>query len=385
MDPSAFQRFRWIGTCSTPNLPQVVPVKRLLARVGPRAVFLVAAGCGNAFIAGGDAVLNDAAADAVVAAPNDGDGAAGDGSLIGQNQACGDRAHANCLEIQTCSAEVLTTTYGDEGTCETRLKLYCLNALAAGSIGNNAAHTEACGQAFSHESCSDFFDLNPQTACVQPKGSLSNGKSCALPGQCESGFCAIVPGSACGLCADAPMPGDPCDKLTTCGQTLACVNATKQCQAFALQGAACGSGSLCGADLFCVGASSTAQGTCQPAVEQAGSTCDPQGRTGAGCDRIQGLTCNSVTKQCAPLVFAAAGQPCGANVGDQFAACANAATCTPQGGEAGAASVCVPTASDGAACDLALGPGCLEPARCIVTDDAGTRGTCQFPDTRSCP
>jgi hypothetical protein len=312
-------------------------------------------------------------------------GADADGGTIGQNQACGDRAHANCLEIASCSAEVLATTYGDEGTCETRLKLFCLNSLAASTNGNSAGLTEACAEAFASEPCTDYFDLSPAPACVQAKGQLDDGMACAVAGQCATGFCAIAPGAACGTCAEAPMPGDSCAALTTCGQTLTCVTATKHCQAFATQGAACDNGSPCGDGLFCVGASTTQQGTCQPAVEQVGAACDPQGKTGPGCDRLASLACNTMTKQCAPLAFAALGQACGANVGNQFAVCASAATCVAQATDAGPPSICVPAASDGAKCDLVLGPFCLDPARCIVTGDASTSGTCQFPNAMACP
>ena len=347
----------------------------------PRALLawlsIAATSCGGgAFTSGGDGPTEA------------GPGSLPDGGVVGQNQACGDRAHANCLEIQTCSAEVLATTYGDEGTCETRLKLFCLNSLSAATNGNSAAADEACAQAFANESCTNYFDLSPEPACVQAKGSLDDGKPCAFAGQCATGFCSIVPGAACGVCAEAPMPGASCAELTTCGQTLTCVSATKQCQAFAAQGAACGSAQPCGAGLFCVGAATTAtsmqSGTCQRAVEQMGAPCDPQGKTAPGCDRLASLTCNSATKTCAPLAFAAAGQACGGNVGNQFAACAGGATCVAQSSDAGPPSICVPAASDGAKCDLVAGPSCLDPARCI-TGDGSTSGTCQFPSATACP
>ncbi len=337
------------------------------------AAFAVVGCTGSAFStagadAGGDAVNGEAA------------------TAIGDDQACGDRAHANCLKIQTCSAEVLSTSYGDEGTCETRLKLNCLNALAAASNGNSAQAAEACASAFAGLSCADFFDLKPATACMQSTGDRATGQPCGVPGQCATGFCAIVPGSACGTCAPAPKAGDSCAQLTACGQLLVCLASTKQCTAYAVQGDACDSGQPCGAGLFCVGATPAASGTCQPAVEQVASPCDPQGKTGPGCDRLAGLTCNTVTKECAALAFGAAGQPCGADVNNQFGACANAATClAPVTADAAAgASTCVPVAADGAACDSLMGPNCLEPARCVLSGDAGTSGKCQFPDPLAC-
>ncbi len=201
-------------------------MKTLLALVALAHAAIATSGCsGNQFMA--------SSADA--------------GPIISEDQACGDRAHQNCLKIATCSAEVLTTTYGSETACETRLKLNCLNTLAAASNGNNASSAEACAQAFPAWACNDYFDLRPPAACAQSKGGLSNGQTCGVPGQCQSGFCAIDPGSACGTCAPVPQAGDSCAALTSCGQLLTCFAATKTCVAFAAAGGSCGSGQPCGA------------------------------------------------------------------------------------------------------------------------------------------
>ncbi len=120
------------------------------------------------------------------------------------------------------------------------------------------------------------------------------------------------------------------------------------------------------------------------AVDDAGATCDPQLKTAGSCDRLTGLVCNTVSKQCTPLVYAGAGQACGPNVDDQFAACAAAASCLATGSDASPTETCVAAVADGADCDLATGPSCLEPARCILSSDAGTTGTCQFPNPLQC-
>jgi hypothetical protein len=312
-----------------------------------------------------------------------------DGGALTEDQACGDNAHAHCIRIQQCSLYVLTNDYGDEGTCETRLKLNCLNALAAPSSGNTAAKSEACALAYPSWSCSDYLNGNPPAACVQATGSLGAGARCAFPGQCQTGFCAIVPGNACGVCAPAPSAGDRCDTLTTCGTPgltgLTCDTNVQKCSSFAPSGAPCGRSQLCGDGLYCVGSTSTTNGTCAPAVEDAGLACDPTGKTGAGCDRLADLTCNSASSTCAGIQYSPTGGPCGNGVNDQFASCANAATCgAPVGADAAAGETCTPTAGDGSACDLAYGPFCRAPARCIVTSDAGTAGTCQFPNALGC-
>jgi hypothetical protein len=305
--------------------------------------------------------------------------AGGDGGTLTADQACGDNASARCQKIATCSSELMTTTYGDEGTCAAQLKLNCLNGMSAPSAGGTPQTTEACAQAFATWSCDDYLNDNPPAACVQVKGTAATGQPCGFAGQCQTGFCAIVPGNACGTCAPVPQAGASCASLTTCGQLSACqTTTTEQCATFAPAGASCGRGLPCGAGLYCVGSTATTTGSCEPAVEQVGASCDPLGKAGPGCDRLAGLTCNSVSRECATIVYAATGQACG-TVNDQTALCASAGTCAPAAGmDASAGETCSPTATNGAACDLVLGPFCRDPMRCIVSGEGGTQGTCQL-------
>jgi hypothetical protein len=311
------------------------------------------------------------------------DAAAVDAGITG-DQACNDNAHYHCLELQMCSNENLVTQYGDEATCETRLAAACKASLSAPSTGNSAAHAEACAQAYRTEACTNYLDDEPPAACQTAVGGLANGAACGMPGQCETGFCAIVPGSMCGACAPAPQAGDSCATLTTCGQFLACDTTVEQCSTFAAAGAACNRSQLCGDGLYCVGATSTQSGVCQPAGERVGATCDPTGKSGPGCDRLAGLTCNSMSDQCATIQFVAAGAPCG-TVGGQLVLCAGAGTCSAAiGADAAAGETCSSPANDGASCNLVSGPFCLEPARCIVNGEGGTSGTCQLPSAADC-
>jgi hypothetical protein len=319
-----------------------------------------------------------------VAVSGDADATRTDGGALTDDQACGDNAHAHCLKIQTCAPEQMMTTYGAQGTCETRLKLLCLNNVEAPSSGGTAQKTEACAQAYAGWSCADYLDNNPPPACVQPLGALANGKVCGAAGQCGTGFCAIAPGSACGVCAPAPQAGTSCAALTTCGQVLACNASTQQCVAFSVSGGPCSKGQPCGAGLSCVGATAAANGICQPAVEQIGAACDPLAKAGPACDRLAGLACNTSTRQCAAIQFGATGQACGV-VGNQTALCANAGTCAAGVTADGSADqTCAPPAGDEAPCDLVKGPFCLEPARCINGGDGGTQGTCQLANPAAC-
>jgi len=48
---------------------------------------------------------------------------------------------------------------------------------------------------------------------------------------------------------------------------------------------------------------------------------------------------------------------------------------------------CKPFANDGDACDTAVGPGCMFPARCLVAgagDGGATTGTCVVPVASLC-
>jgi len=336
-------------------------------------IIFATTGCGgNAFTSGQD--TDSDAGDEAGAAPN-------------ADQACGDNAKARCTRIQQCSQALMATTYVDEGTCETRFKLSCLNSLAVAGTGNNPQATEACAAAYPTESCDDFLDDNPPAACLQVKGPRANGGTCGFPGQCQTGFCAIVPGSECGACAPVPQAGDSCTQLTTCGQLLSCWSESSLCTGFASQGGVCNKDQPCGAGLYCVGSTSTINGTCEPSVETLNAPCDSTAKTGPGCDRNELLTCSGVTDQCATVSFAGAGQPCG-TVNEQLVLCAAAGTCTATTADAGvttaATETCVAAAADGAQCDLVQGPFCITPARCISTIAGGSVGTCQFPDPTKC-
>jgi hypothetical protein len=291
----------------------------------------------------------------------------GDGSDAGSvAQACSDRATQYCSRLAACSPERVQIDYGDQPTCVTRMTDNCTSSLALPGTGNSAAIADACSLAYSTWACEDFLDgTNVPQACQQVTGSVQTGSPCAAPGQCTTGFCAIVPGALCGVCATAPVAGDSCAELTSCGQGLDCTTDTHTCAAVGVAGASCGKGAPCGALFTCIGY-------------------DAATKTGPGCDHNTLLTCNTQTKQCATMTIAAGGQPCGTDVvADQTVLCGTHGTCT--GASATAAGTCTAAAADGAACDLDNGPPCLLDARCVVTSDASTAGTCQPLNPTACP
>lgn len=297
-------------------------------------------------------------------------------------QACQDVAHARCTHLAACSSTNLQIRFGDEVSCEAREQINCTSSLAAPGTGSSPTHIEACAQAIPNWDCASYLNgHNVPTACQQQTGSRENGASCAFSGQCQSGFCAVAPSAACGSCAAQPALGASCAELTTCGPGVDCAVDTQVCVVVAAMGEACGKGAPCGAGLSCVGASATTQGICQPSGEQAGLACDSSLATGPSCDRNGGFVCNSKAKQCAPVALAADGQPCG-SVNAQNNPCAANGLCV--GASGATPGTCVAAAADGASCDLEQGPPCQQLARCILTSDGGTSGTCRVADAAAC-
>jgi hypothetical protein len=299
------------------------------------------------------------------------------------DQACTDSAHATCTKMQTCEPTNLQAVYGDEPTCETRLKTSCLNALSAPSTGATPSLSESCAQAYANYACADYRDkTNIPMPCQQASGSLAAGGACEFAAQCQTGFCAIAPGSACGKCATTPKQGDSCAQLTSCGATLTCASDTLVCTTVAAQGQSCGSGQPCGASLSCVapGGAGTA-GTCQAAGTQVGATCDGTAKTGPNCDAVLALYCDGKTKQCAQTSYEATGTACGYNVDAGTLVECLAGSCVT--------GACAARSADNGACTVSEGgaasptAGCLPPARCVAM--SGATGTCQVVTGGACP
>jgi hypothetical protein len=299
------------------------------------------------------------------------------------DKACSDSAYARCTRLQACSPTEVQLRYGDLGTCESVSTAYCMNNLAAPSTGATPSSIEACVQAIPNWDCGDYMlSQNVPPECQTTPGGLPAGAACAFPGQCQSAFCAIVPGAGCGTCAPVPQPGDGCLELASCGLTLACDGTPPTCLAPAQPMAVCIPGQSCTVGNECVGENSAtgASGTCKLAVETAGAACSP---TVGECDFFAGLTCNTMTMQCVAAQFGGAGQPC------NYVASANVTMFCAAGGKCiaatpGAQGTCSGSSTIGGPCDLAVGPTCVTPSRCIVGSEGGTGGTCQVPDGTMC-
>ena len=299
---------------------------------------------------------------ASIAAPDAGTSASDGGPSAGSiEQACKNYAYARCMRLETCSATLIETEYGDIATCESLFAGQCVLAQRAPGSSSSLAQQQACMAALPDWACPDIiFAENVPPACAASPGSLADGAPCAANAQCQSTWCARAAGSSCGTCGPPPKAGDPCKLVSQCGSGLTCVAATGTCTPHAALGTSCAS-APCDDGLAC------AAGICQATVATMNAPCS----TAVGCDSYAGLSCNGASGTCQTLTLAAPGQACGF-VENQY-----------QGCKAGACSrgSCVGDAPLGGACDLAAGPSCLSGSVCVVASDGGTAGTCQLAGT----
>ena len=351
-------------------------------------------------------------------------GCSSNSSGVSAATACAEVAQARCTEGSVCSLAdgVLGTgfnilaNYGDLTTCVTRQTLNCTKALAAPQNGNTPAQLQQCLAAFMTYSCRDFFDNQPPAACA-PTGPRASGSPCTFDGQCLSGSCNGTKSSVCGTCGDPPVAGADCSD-STCADGYRCVAASSECQLALSSNGACDSGHPCERGLSCVGenAKTMTAGTCETAGTRLGVAC---GGTLPGCDPTRGLYCGGPAgaKTCMQIIYPGyngsvtadggatpaatdggagsatgaaptpAGTPCGQLADGSRVGCV-AGDCYTATGLAGGSDLgaCQPLAADTGACDTAVGPGCMFPARCVVFNGGnGTAGTCVIPDATICP
>ncbi len=339
--------------------------------------------------------------------------------------ACADIASARCDQASICSlADGETGTgfnvlenYGSKETCVARQTLNCTNALNAPDNGNTPAQIEMCVAAFPAFSCTQFFDNQPPLPC-QPTGPRAAGAPCTFNGQCLTGQCNGTKTSVCGTCGAAPATGTDCSD-STCADGERCVGATTTCQPIVASGGTCDTGHPCDRGFSCIGENTKTMtaGSCGPAATGIGSPC---GGTMPGCDGTRGLYCGGPTgaKTCMRVIYpgyngsvtagadggvatgsdggsdagtaptTATGSPCGLLADGSRVGCVSGNCYTATGVATGSdQGTCRPFAGDGDPCDTAVGPGCMYPARCVVTggaDGGGTTGSCVVPVATMC-
>jgi len=351
-------------------------------------------------------------------------GCSSSGSGASIATACADVAQARCSETSVCSLGdgdsgtgfAILANYGDKATCVARQTLNCTNALNAPDNGNNPTQVGKCVAALTGLSCADFFDNRPPAACT-PVGPRADGSPCTFNGQCMTGYCNGTKTGVCGTCGAAPAAGDDCTD-STCANGDRCVAATTECQTALSSGGVCDSGHPCDRGLSCVGQNDKTMttGICQTASTLVGAACG--GTTLPGCDGTRGLYCGgpSSAKTCMRVIYPGyngsinpdagettsgpppadggsvvqptpAGTPCGLYGDGSRVGCVAGECYTATGPATGSdLGACKPFAADTGACDTSVGPGCMFPARCVVSGgDGGTAGTCVVPVASMCP
>jgi hypothetical protein len=282
--------------------------------------------------------------------------------------ACADFATAVCGRLMACTPFALQATYGTMATCLQRTALACAPSLNAPGSTTTPSQMELCVQAIGAETCDDWLD-NAQPSACNFTGSVAGGSACGTNAQCQTGYCRLAAGTACGTCASRSMNGmmaadgaPECAIDSDCAATLVCNMGV--CMSPGAQGATCTMTAPCLRSLACIG------GKCATPVA-AGGTCS----AATDCDGTKGGYCNA-QKTCATTSIVAASQPCGI-VGSGLAACAGGATCANVSAQG--QGTCHPDATDGTACGPGI--GCLAPAACVPNNMAYQ---CTLPDPSSC-
>ena len=299
--------------------------------------------------------------------------ACGSGGNEALDSACGDYAKAYCDKLDACQTAPNGTgrLYGSYDNCLTRNKSLCTSRATAQGSGATAANLQACATAYPAATCAQFFLGLPDCA---PEGTLADGASCAHDAQCQSAFCQIDLGAACGTCAQS-QAGDDCSTLP-CGPGFTCGTDPSPaiCHPLSDLNGPCNSSEAtspyCAASLVCV------QGTCVLGKTSAGETCDGAAQT---CADSMGLRCPG--NQCAADPFVGVGETCGApNAEGLEARCTGGSSCVGHWG----AMTCLANIQDGDACPLSGGASCTPPARCVVSSAGATDGTCKLAEAAQC-
>lgn len=291
-------------------------------------------------------------------------GADAGGIPAGGVEACTQSWSKICKELFGCAPVWVQTVFVDEAACDKTMGEACAEAIY-GPNKATVAQEQACAASFTMSDCSALWRYY-EGALLSPachmEGTAIVGAPCSNALECQSGFCNIKPGDACGKCVARVPEGKPCNTTTKpCEAGIACAGV---CKKFGDIGVACDAQNPCHQDLSCL------DKKCSTSLPD-GSACDPLSQ-GRECELYH--FCNTKTKECAPLVLGAAGTACGILPDGAIAACKVGSGCRIDD-LATYAGTCVATLPTGGACttkDTYLwgqGP-CAYPESCI-------QGTCQ--------
>jgi hypothetical protein len=202
-----------------------------------------------------------------------------------------------CDYYAKCLPEYLEPSFGDAFTCASYYERLELAALTLPGSALTEAALNACAARYDAGTCDEAAGRYAECAF---KGTLADGKGCAIDAQCAGGVCAKVGQATCGTCAEFVQANGDCSADTSrCAVGLACHN--NVCVTLQPKDASCAGGQGCAAGLVC----STGD-TCQP-VAQLNQPCP----LGHECSIT--LTCDQGTKKCVAgpaTTYAGVGQSC---------------------------------------------------------------------------
>lgn len=300
-----------------------------------------------------------------------------DESTVGLSvdSACASFVDAVCAKTDACYAGAIRLAYGDVARCKARTLETCKSAAGAPSTAITADKIQACATGYRNVTCASVYQAAAIPECPSLAGSLAAGAACGEDSQCQSAFCGKLAGASCGTCATPPAAGGACVG-GRCPSGLRC-DASQKCTKPGSAGQKCVGNDDCQSDLVC---NAGACGT--PA--KAGEACSLTGASGAQCDRLGVLWCNTVSSKCEPIKTAAAGAACGLDIASgALTVCDAAAYCQTVDAKT-FKGACVARSADGAACktdalgDSASATGsCAAPAIC-------EGGACKVPDAATC-
>jgi hypothetical protein len=299
-------------------------------------------------------------------------------------QACTDAWTARCNRLSACSPFQLKTKYGDLASCVDREVQNCVLSQAVPQTAATPQGLEGCADAIPAVSCHDYLANQLPGACQPAAGPLAADAVCATAAQCQTTVCLTPKNTACGSCQPLPQVGDSCLQVNDCARSGLRCAPNNTCQPAATLGGSCDKDAgVCDVGLFCnlPRPYDGGVGTCDALAEDAGAPCIVADG-GESCDANAELACNTLLGQCAPRQYAQAGAPCGVDDGGTTINCLAGGSCVRDAGVK--LGTCEAAAAVGSACDLASGPDCFSPARCIVPDGGGTAGTCLLTQADGC-
>jgi len=270
-------------------------------------------------------------------------------------------ATGQCAYYERCRPLFFKATFGDSAGCNTTLVNLVQGQLTLPGVTITQAQVDACNAKSAQRSC-EATNADPE---CEFKGTLANGTTCSVNGQCQSGSCfyeATPQGTPdCGVCKAKSKVNESC-KSNSCETGLNC-NAAETCVTPQPAAGACRDSFDCEGLLVC------ADGKCS-APGGKGAKCTPT----TTCQ--DGLICVQKTAtegECTEILLARLGEKCGFDATLGTVTDCQTSTCSNllQGG------TCVADAAEGAPCNEETGPLCAFGFEC-------RNGTCSRPSGTQC-